>query len=136
MLKLADKPPPEQPAPYVAPGLHGKGKRARERLVILTALNFYFPGAFGFPFFPLKIGIYEDILADWPKIDPRLLSEALGYHTHRPVYLHAVKAGKPRVNLDGEYCGFPTDDEKQCAKRRLGRSKPPPDDHVGRLYDG
>lgn len=50
---------------------------------------------------PFKIGIYEDILIENPKIDPVLLSRYLHHHTNKFMYLRTVAYHPTRYDLHG-----------------------------------
>jgi ProP effector len=54
---------------------------------------------------PLKIGIYEDILARWPEISPKRIHRALQDYTTGWTYLSAMQFGADRIDLDGCVCG-------------------------------
>lgn len=75
---------------------------------------------------PLKIGIFQDLairLADDEKISKTLLRSALRQYTSSWRYLHGVKAGAIRVDLDGNECGILTEEHVTHAKQALKESK-------------
>ena len=75
---------------------------------------------------PLKIGIFQDLaacLADDDKISKTLLRSALRQYTSSWRYLHGVKAGAIRVDLDGNECGVLTEEHVTHAKQALKESK-------------
>ena len=77
-----------------------RGKPAHPVLDRLFALH---PQLFGAQFKPLKIGIFEDLLARHPDAFPRdELKVALGLHARSTAYLECVAAGLQRHDLDGQ----------------------------------
>lgn len=79
---------PERPARKVNPVL--------ERLFEL------YPQLFGARFVPLKLGVYEDLLARHPEdFKAEDLKVAMGQHARSTRYLESVAAGHPRHDLDG-----------------------------------
>ncbi|MGO1246820.1 MAG: RNA chaperone ProQ [Oceanisphaera sp.] len=75
---------------------------------------------------PLKIGIFQDLaarLGEDPKVSKTLLRTALRQYTSSWRYLHGLKAGQSRVNLDGEACGELTQEHVDHAKGALKESK-------------
>ncbi|MBM7454706.1 ProP effector [Oceanisphaera litoralis] len=75
---------------------------------------------------PLKIGIFQDLaarLAEDPKVSKTLLRTALRQYTSSWRYLHGLKAGQIRVDLDGEPCGELTQEHVDHAKGALKESK-------------
>jgi ProP effector len=79
-------------------------KRA-ERLDVQPVLEKLFelyPHLFGATFLPLKLGIYQELLAAHPEELPRdALKVALGVHTRSARYLQCVAAGNQRHDLAG-----------------------------------
>jgi len=51
---------------------------------------------------PLKIGIYEDIKAEHPEINKKIIKAALKLHCKVIPYLSILVAGSQRINLKGE----------------------------------
>jgi len=52
---------------------------------------------------PLKLGVFEDLVAAHSEaLDPAELKAALGQHVRSSRYLQAVAEGQPRCGLDGE----------------------------------
>lgn len=89
----APKPRPKRKAPP-------RGKPAHPVLDKLFELH---PQLFGAQFKPLKIGIFEDLLARHPDAFPRdELKVALGLHARSTAYLESVAAGLQRHDLDGQ----------------------------------
>lgn len=75
---------------------------------------------------PLKIGIFQDLAArleDDPCVSKTLLRTALRQYTSSWRYLHGLKAGQSRVDLDGEACGELTQEHVDHAKGALKESK-------------
>ncbi len=61
------------------------------------------PRLFGARFRPLKLGVFEDLVAAHGEtLDPAELKAALGQHVRSSRYLQAVAEGQPRCGLDGE----------------------------------
>lgn len=80
-----------------------------------------FPGAFkGFkePKPPLKVGIYLDIKRVLPELSNKALSAALADYTGGPSYLKQVKAGAPRIDLEGKPAGEVLPSQAAYAKER------------------
>ena len=77
-----------------------RGKPAHPVLDKLFELH---PKLFGAQFRPLKIGIFEDLLARHPDAFQRdELKVALGLHARSTAYLDSVAAGLQRHDLDGQ----------------------------------
>jgi ProP effector len=77
-----------------------RGKPAHPVLDKLFELH---PDLFGAHFKPLKIGIFEDLLARHPEAFQRdELKVALGLHARSTAYLESVAAGLERHDLDGQ----------------------------------
>lgn len=77
-----------------------RGKPAHPVLDKLFELH---PQLFGAQFKPLKIGIFEDLLARHPDAFQREeLKAALGLHARSTAYLECVAAGLQRHDLDGQ----------------------------------
>lgn len=69
---------------------------------VLERLFELHPKLFGARFVPLKLGVYEDLLARHPDaFKPEELKIAMGQHARSTRYLEAVAAGHPRHDLDG-----------------------------------
>lgn len=83
----------------------GPARKAPVREVhpLLQRLWELHPKLFGARFRPLKLGIFEDLMASHPgafaKDD---LKQALGQHVRSTRYLEAVAEGEPRCGLDGQ----------------------------------
>jgi ProP effector len=75
---------------------------------------------------PLKIGIFQDLaerLDNDPKVSKTQLRQALRQYTSSWRYLHGVKAGATRVDLDGNDCGVLEEEHVEHAKKALAESK-------------
>ncbi len=75
---------------------------------------------------PLKIGIFQDLaqrLADDSKVSKTQLRAALRQYTSSWRYLHSVKSGAVRVDLDGNACGELEEQHVEHAKKALAESK-------------
>ncbi|WP_428772515.1 RNA chaperone ProQ [Vibrio sp.] len=75
---------------------------------------------------PLKIGIFQDLaerLSDDPKVSKTQLRAALRQYTSSWRYLHGVKPGATRVDLDGNPCGELEQEHVDHAKTALAESK-------------
>jgi ProP effector len=75
---------------------------------------------------PLKIGIFQDLaerLDNDPKVSKTQLRQALRKYTSSWRYLHGVKAGAIRVDLDGNDSGVLEEEHVEHAKKALAESK-------------
>ena len=83
----------------------GAGQRLARRPSVLPVLEKLFelyPQLFGTEFLPLKMGIFQELLARHPdQLERNSLKAALGVHTRSTAYLQGVAAGKPRHDLLG-----------------------------------
>jgi ProP effector len=69
---------------------------------VLEKLFELYPQLFGAEFRPLKLGIYQELLANHPEHFKRdTLKLALGQHTRSTRYLQSVAAGSKRHDLQG-----------------------------------
>ena len=76
--------------------------RPRQAHPALEKLFELYPGLFGAQFKPLKIGVFEDLLARHPDAFKREdLKVALGLHARSTAYLESVANGLQRHDLDG-----------------------------------
>jgi len=79
-----------------------KPDRHQTVLPVLEKLFELYPQLFGAEFLPLKLGIYQELLAAHPEQFQRdTLKAALGQHTRSTRYLQSVAAGKQRHDLQG-----------------------------------
>ncbi|XKM13117.1 RNA chaperone ProQ [Orbaceae bacterium ac157xtp] len=75
---------------------------------------------------PLKIGIFQDIadrLAEEPSFSKTKLRVALRSYTANWRYLHCIKEGAHRVDLDGNECEVIGKEQAEHAKSQLKESK-------------
>lgn len=69
---------------------------------VLEKLFELYPQLFGAEFLPLKLGIFQELLAQHPEqLERASLKAALSLHTRSTRYLQSVAAGKPRHDLQG-----------------------------------
>jgi ProP effector len=97
---------PEAPVQSVetTPAAEPAPKRARAPSVqpVLEKLFELYPHLFGAEFLPLKLGIFQELLAAHPEQFERdTLKQALGLHTRSARYLQSVAAGNQRHDLQG-----------------------------------
>lgn len=101
----AEAPAAESPAPTgAAPGAAKPkaGKTARPAFAVLERLFQLYPKMFGARFLPLKLGVYQELLALHPdEFKKEDLKVALGVHARSTRYLESVAAGHKRHDLDG-----------------------------------
>lgn len=70
---------------------------------VLEKLFELHPQLFGAQFLPLKLGIFQDLLARHPEVFKKdELKIAMGQHARSTRYLESVAAGHPRHDLDGK----------------------------------
>lgn len=92
------EPQSTQPTPKSAT----KPDRTRSVQPVLEKLFELYPHLFGAEFLPLKLGIFQELLAKHPEQFQRdSLKAALGVHTRSTRYLQCVAAGKQRHDLEG-----------------------------------
>ncbi|MCY7369616.1 MAG: ProQ/FINO family protein [Polaromonas sp.] len=96
---------------------------------VLEKLFALYPHLFGAQFLPLKLGIFQELLARHPEDFKRdTLKAALGMHTRSTRYLQSVAAGNLRHDLDGA-AGEPVAPEHvylsllELFRRRQARSR-------------
>jgi ProP effector len=102
---------PDAPVQTVdaTPQAESNKKPSRSQTVqpVLEQLFALYPHLFGAEFLPLKLGIFQELLAAHPDVFQRdTLKAALGIHTRSGRYLQSVAAGKKRHDLLGQ----PVDD--------------------------
>ena len=94
---------PPSPAAKPRPKQRKGPPRPRAAHPVLEKLFKLHPLLFGGHFKPLKIGIFEDLLARHPDAFQRdELKVALGLHARSTAYLESVAAGQQRHDLDGQ----------------------------------
>ncbi|MBC5781455.1 prop effector [Ramlibacter sp. USB13] len=70
---------------------------------LLHKLFELYPRLFGARFLPLKLGVFEDLVAAHPEALPAAeLKVALGLHTRSTRYIEAVASGLPRHDLQAK----------------------------------
>jgi ProP effector len=80
----------------------GKGRFASAQPVLEKLFELY-PKLFGQQFLPLKLGVFQDLLAAHPEVFAKdELKLALGVHTRSTRYLQSVAQGLPRHDLLGQ----------------------------------
>lgn len=118
------------PASSGAPATPAASRKDRLQAVqpVLEKLFELYPHLFGAEFLPLKLGIFQELLAAHPEHFTRdSLKAALATHTRSTRYLQSVAAGKPRYDLQGAP-GEPVAPEHVCLallelfRRRQGRT--------------
>jgi ProP effector len=75
---------------------------------------------------PLKIGIFQDLaerLENEARVSKTLLRSSLRHYTNSWRYLHSIKKGVQRINLDGEDVAAIEDEHVEHAKKQLDESK-------------
>ena len=96
----AEAAPPAAAAPD-APKPKG-AKPPRPAFAVLERLFQLYPRMFGARFLPLKLGVYQELLALHPdEFKKEDLKVALGVHARSTRYLESVAAGHKRHDLDG-----------------------------------
>ena len=143
--------PPQTTAPAIAPAIapaqaapaaepisdpaaaptNDKAKRAERPDVqpVLEKLFELYPQLFGANFLPLKLGIFQELVAAHPEELPKeALKAALGVHTRSARYLQCVAAGNQRHDLAGQQVEDVAPEHIYFAllelfRRRQGRSR-------------
>ena len=94
---------PVQPAEPAPPKDQPKRPdRSQSIQPVLEKLFELYPHLFGPKFLPLKLGIFQELLASHPEHFARdSLKAALGVHTRSTRYLQSVAAGNKRYDLQG-----------------------------------
>lgn len=75
---------------------------------------------------PLKIGIFQDLaerLENEERVSKTLLRSSLRHYTNSWRYLHCIKKGAQRIDLDGKDVGAIEDEHVEHAKKQLDESK-------------
>lgn len=77
-------------------------QKARPVNPVLERLFAFYPKLFGAQFLPLKLGVFQDLLAKHPEeFKKDELKLAMGQHARSTPYLESVAAGHVRHDLDG-----------------------------------
>jgi ProP effector len=80
-----------------------QARAPREVHPVLKQLFDLYPKLFGAHFLPLKLGVFQDLMALHPEVFKRdELKVAMGLHARSTRYLEAVASGLPRHDLNGE----------------------------------
>jgi ProP effector len=96
-------PTPRAKRPRSRPAGPPQQQRTREVHPVLEKLFELYPKMFGARFLPLKLGAFQDLMAENPEAFKKdELKVALGLHARSTRYLECVAAGLPRHNLQGE----------------------------------
>lgn len=98
----------------------------KNKQYIVDWLIEHFPNAFfkkGSQIKPLKIGIFDDIVdfyerLDSPPFSKKLLREALSYYSASPMYLACQKENAPRIDIYGHEVDVVTLEQAQYAQQR------------------
>lgn len=98
----------------------------KDKLQIIDWLIENFPSAFfkkGNQIKPLKIGIFDDIIdfyerLDSPPFSKKSLREALSYYSASPAYLSCQKAEVARVDIYGNEVDVVTQEQAKYAHQR------------------
>lgn len=104
---MTDTIPSENDAPSVAthkaaPNAPPAINRMQAAQPVLEKLFELYPHLFGAEFLPLKLGIFQELMAAHPDVLQRdSLKLALGVHTRSTRYLQCVAQGKKRHDLTG-----------------------------------
>lgn len=81
----------------------GARKAARPVHPLLHKLFELYPRLFGARFLPLKLGVFQELVAAHPEALPAAeLKVALGLHTRSTRYIEAVASGLPRHDLQAQ----------------------------------
>jgi ProP effector len=75
---------------------------------------------------PLKIGIFQDLaerLESEERVSKTLLRSSLRHYTNSWRYLHCIKKGAQRIDLDGKDVATIEDEHVEHAKKQLDESK-------------
>jgi ProP effector len=102
-IAATDVEPPSLATPNAAsPAEPAKRAERIDVQPVLEKLFELYPHLFGATFLPLKLGIYQELLAAHPEELPKeALKVALGVHTRSARYLQCVAAGNQRHDLAG-----------------------------------
>jgi hypothetical protein len=99
---MSDTPTQTQTSPTPDSSTGTRKSRLNAVQPVLEKLFEFYPKLFGAKFLPLKLGIYQDLLAAHPEVFSRPeLKAALGVHARSTRYLQAVAAGLARHDLNG-----------------------------------
>jgi len=79
----------------------------------------FFPWAM--PKRPLKVGIFEDLVAAHPALSKTRLKRLLRDYTSTYRYIRLIAQKVPRIDLNGDFAGNVSDDEQEQAISDLAR---------------
>ena len=114
--------PADQPVQAHDPGANA-GRPPSVHSVLEKLFQLY-PHLFGPVFLPLKLGIFQELLARHPDDFKReTLKAALGVHTRSARYLQSVAAGNKRHDLQGAAVGDVAPEHIHWALLELSRRK-------------
>lgn len=100
-MTMTEQESPITPAPTRTKAPARKAPRPVHPL--LHKLFELYPRLFGARFLPLKLGVFQDLVAAHPEALPAAeLKVALGLHTRSTRYIEAVASGLPRHDLQGK----------------------------------
>ncbi|HHF7375049.1 ProQ/FINO family protein [Legionella bozemanae] len=98
----------------------------KDKLQVIDWLIEHFPNAFfkkGNQIKPLKIGIFDDIIdfyerLDSPPFSKKSLREALSYYSASPAYLNCQKENAARIDIYGNEVDTVTQEQAKYAHQR------------------
>lgn len=98
----------------------------KDKLQIIDWLIDHFPSSFfkkGIQIKPLKIGIFDDIIdfyerLDSPPFSKKALRDALSYYSNSPAYLLCQKPGVARIDIYGNEVDIVTPEQAKYAHQR------------------
>jgi sRNA-binding protein len=70
---------------------------------------------------PLKVGICEEVIAQHPELSRHRIKRLLKEYTRHELYWSTLKAGTPRIELDGNAAGEVTLEDEQHALIQMAR---------------
>ena len=70
---------------------------------------------------PLKVGIWEEVTAQHPEMSRHRIKSLLKEYTQHELYWSTLKAGTPRIELDGNAAGEVTLEDEQHALIQMAR---------------
>lgn len=102
-LIATESPVSETPSAPEAPDQSPTQQPQQGTQATLEQLFELYPKLFGAEFVPLKLGVFQELLALHPTVfDRAALKAALGVHTRSTRYLQCVARGLPRHDLQGQ----------------------------------
>ncbi|KTD41252.1 ProQ/FinO family protein [Legionella parisiensis] len=98
----------------------------KDKLLVIDWLIEHFPNAFfkkGTQIKPLKIGIFDDIIdfyerLDSPPFSKKSLREAISYYSASPAYLNCQKENAARIDIYGNEVDTVTQEQAKYAHQR------------------